>query len=215
VPPADITEHALMGARARVLMDASADGLRRQQQRVAGAMTAGASEMPLHERLAALYAGALSALLLGDAAAAEALGPGALGPVRILVTFSEPDANSARNAPVLEAVSRATGQTLNIVSVAPPVFGDDNRSALLSAVLAVDPEDMRARQTIDWLRATLPTVPELDAVAGVRIDVGGPTALIKDFDDRVAETQLLVLVFVSVIAFVMLLISIRSVVLAL
>ena len=151
----------------------------------------------------------------GVAAAAEALGPGALGPVRILVTFSEPDANSARNAPVLDAVSRATGQTLNIVSVDPPVFGDDNRSALLSAVLAVDPEDMRARQTIDWLRATLPTVPELDAVAGVRIDVGGPTALIKDFDDRVAETQLLVLVFVSVIAFVMLLISIRSVVLAL
>jgi RND superfamily putative drug exporter len=151
----------------------------------------------------------------GVAAAAEALGPGALGPVRILVTFDEPDANSARNAPVLEAVSRATDQAVNIVSVAPPVFGDDNRSALLSAVLAVDPEDLRARQTIDWLRATLPTVPELDAAAGVRIDVGGPTALIKDFDDRVAETLVLVFVFVSVIAFVMLLISIRSVVLAL
>ncbi len=151
----------------------------------------------------------------GVAAAAEALGPGALGPIRILVTFGEPDADSARNAPVLEAVSRATDQAVNIVSVAPPVFADDNRSALLSAVLAVDPEDMRARQTIDWLRGALPTVPELDAVDGVRIDVGGPTALIKDFDDRVADTLVLVFVFVSVIAFVMLLISIRSVVLAL
>lgn len=148
----------------------------------------------------------------GVAAAAEALGPGALGPVRILVSFPEADASDPRNAPVLEAVSRSAGQAVNIVSVAPPVFSDDNRSALLSAVLAVDPEEMRARDTIDWLRATLPAVPE---ASGVRVDVGGPTALIKDFDDRVAQTQLLVFAFVSVIAFLMLLISIRSVVLAL
>ena len=157
----------------------------------------------------------------GVAAAAQALGPGALGPVRILVSFPNPDANDPRNAPALDAVSRTAGQAVNIVSVSPPMFGDDNRSALLSAVLAVDPEEMRARDTIDWLRATLPTVPELNVAgqapgaAGVRIDVGGPTALIKDFDDRVAHTQLLVFAFVSVIAFVMLLISIRSVVLAL
>ncbi len=148
----------------------------------------------------------------GVAAAAEALGPGALGPVRILVSFPEADASDPRNAPVLEAVSRSAGQAVNIVSVAPPVFSDDNRSALLSAVLAVDPEEMRARDTIDWLRATLPAIPE---ASGVRVDVGGPTALIKDFDDRVAQTQLLVFAFVSVIAFLMLLISIRSVVLAL
>ena len=149
----------------------------------------------------------------GVAAAAEALGPGALGPLRILITFPDdgPGASDPVNAPVLDAVSRVTGQAVNIVSVAPPVFSDDNRSALLSAVLAVDPEEMRARDTIDWLRATLPKLPE---TAGVQIDVGGPTALIKDFDDRVAQTQVLVFVFVSVIAFVMLLISIRSVVLA-
>ena len=149
----------------------------------------------------------------GVAAAAEALGPGALGPVRILVSFPEADANDPGNAPILDAVGRAAGQAVNIVSVAPPVFGDDNRSALLSAVLAVDPEEMRARDTIDWLRATLPAAAPADS--GVRVDVGGPTALIKDFDDRVAHTQLLVFLFVSVIAFVMLLISIRSVVLAL
>jgi RND superfamily putative drug exporter len=148
----------------------------------------------------------------GIAAAAEALGPGALGPMRVLVTFPGADAADPRNAPILDAVGRATNQAVNIVSVAPPVFSDDNRSALLSAVLAVDPEDMRARDTVDWLRATLPELPE---ASGVSIDVGGPTALIKDFDDRVAQTQLLVFAFVALIAFVMLLISIRSVVLAL
>ncbi|MCB0933008.1 MAG: MMPL family transporter [Mycobacterium sp.] len=153
----------------------------------------------------------------GVAAAAQALGPGALGPVSILVTFPEPDASDPRNAGLLDAVSRETAQAVNIVSVAPPVFADDNRSALLSAILAVDPEEMRARNTVDWLRANLSTMPQLKTPesAGVRIDVGGPTALIKDFDDRVASSQIEVFAFVSVIAFVMLLISIRSVFLAL
>jgi RND superfamily putative drug exporter len=57
----------------------------------------------------------------------------------------------------------------------------------------------------------------LPATAGTgtaQVDVGGPTALIKDFDDRVAATELLVLVFVALIAFVMLLVSIQSVFLA-
>ena len=99
----------------------------------------------------------------------------------------------------------------NIVSVSPPVFGDDYRSALLSAVLSVDPEDMAARDTVDWMREQLPRAPAADA----RVDVGGPTALIKDFDDRVSATQPLVFGFVALIAFVMLLISIRSVFLAL
>ena len=47
------------------------------------------------------------------------------------------------------------------------------------------------------------------------MSVGGPTALIKDFDDQVSRTQWLVLVFVALIAFVMLLLSIQSVFLAL
>ena len=70
-PPADPLEHVLMGARSRVLMDISADGLQRQQQRVANALAPGAQPMTPNERLGALYAGALATLLLGDAAAAE------------------------------------------------------------------------------------------------------------------------------------------------
>jgi predicted Zn-dependent protease len=70
-PPADPLEHVLMGARARVLMDAGADGLRRQQQRVAGVIAPGAPPAPLNDRLGALYAGALATLLLGDVAGAD------------------------------------------------------------------------------------------------------------------------------------------------
>ncbi len=146
----------------------------------------------------------------GVNAAAEALGPGALGPVRILVTFAEGNAESPTNAPVLDAVRQEMTKAPNIVSVAPPVIGEDKSVALLSAVLAVDPEDLGARQTVDWMREKLPPV----AGEAARVDVGGPTALIKDFDDRISATQPVVFAFVALIAFVMLLIAIRSVVLA-
>ena len=145
----------------------------------------------------------------GVNAAAEALGPGALGPVRVLVTFDGP-ADTPQAGAVLTAVEQRMAQGPDVVSVTPAVLGKDNNSALLSAVLAVDPEDFRARDAIDWMRAEL---PQLD-VGTARIDVGGPTALIKDFDDEVSAAQPWVFVFVAVIAFVMLLIAIRSVFLA-
>ncbi len=147
----------------------------------------------------------------GVNAAAEALGPGALGPVRVLVTF--PDGNAASAAskqPALDAVRQRMAQGPNVVTVSPPVFGDDYRRVLLSAVLSVDPEDMGARETVDWIREHLPGT----AGDNARIDVGGPTALIKDFDGQVSAMQPAVFGFVALIAFVMLLISIRSVFLA-
>ncbi|HEU4363674.1 MAG TPA: MMPL family transporter [Mycobacterium sp.] len=147
----------------------------------------------------------------GMAAAAQALGPGALGPVRVLVTFPAGGASSPAHTEALTAIRDEMLHAPNTVSVSPPVFADDNASGLLSAVLSVDPEDMAARETVDWLRAQLPGVA---AAHAARVAVGGPTALIKDFDDRVSATQPLVLVFVALIAFLMLLISIRSVFLA-
>jgi RND superfamily putative drug exporter len=146
----------------------------------------------------------------GVSAAAEALGSGALGPVQVLVTFPDGEASSPTRTQTLAAIRQQMGQAPDIVSVAAPVFADNNTSALLSGVLSVDPEDLGARSSIAWMRAHLPAA----AAGSAQVDVGGPTALIKDFDDRVSQTELLVLVFVALIAFVMLLISIQSVFLA-
>ncbi|MDP9166584.1 MAG: MMPL family transporter, partial [Actinomycetota bacterium] len=144
-------------------------------------------------------------------AAAQALGPGALGPIHVLVTFPNGNANGSQNTGALDAVQQKMTQGPDVATVSPPMFGNDNRSALLSAVLSVDPEDAAARNTVDWLRTELPrAAPGSPA----EIAVGGPTALLKDFDRRVATTQPMVFVFVALIAFVMLLISIRSVFLA-
>ena len=82
---------------------------------------------------------------------------------------------------------------------------------MLSAMLSVDPEDLGARNTIGWMREHLPSA----ATDSAQVSVGGPTALIKDFDDQVSQKQWLVLLFVALIAFVMLLLSIQSVFLAL
>jgi uncharacterized membrane protein YdfJ with MMPL/SSD domain len=144
-------------------------------------------------------------------AASEALGPGALGPVQVLVTFPGGGASSPEHSQTIAAIRERVTQAPKVISVAPPQFADDNNSALLSAVLSVDPEDMGARQTVSWMRTQLPQVPDQGAA---RVDVGGPTALIKDFDDRVSMTEPLVLLFVALIAFVMLLLSIHSVFLA-
>jgi uncharacterized membrane protein YdfJ with MMPL/SSD domain len=147
----------------------------------------------------------------GVNAAAQALGPGALGPIRVLVNFPDRTANEPENAGALRAVGEKMQQGPNVATVSPPVFGDDNRSAMLSAVLSVDPEAAGARDSVSWMRGHLPEA----AGAGAEVDVGGPTALIQDFNGRVVATQLAVFGFVALIAFVMLLISIRSVFLAL
>ncbi|MHC9296230.1 MMPL family transporter [Mycobacterium sp. LTG2003] len=147
----------------------------------------------------------------GVNAAADALGPGALGPVRVLVTFPDGNASGPAGTATLDAVRQQMTKAPSVVTVQPPVFSDNDDSALLSAVLSVDPEDMAAREAVDWMRAELPAAAGPD----VSVAVGGPTALIKDFDDRVSATQPLVFAFVAMIAFVMLLVSIRSVFLAL
>lgn len=150
----------------------------------------------------------------GMAAAAEALGPGALGPVRVLVTFpGDPAAGASApaHAEALAAIRDEMTRAPNTASVAPPVFAADDSSALLSAVLSVDPEATAARDTVDWLRTHLPDVA---GAQSAQVDVGGPTALLKDFDDRVSQTQPWVLVFVALIALMMMLISVRSALLA-
>lgn len=153
----------------------------------------------------------------GVAAAAEAIGPGALGPVRVLVTFPQGPASSPQHTDTLTAISNTMTSNADIASVSPPIFAShgsaaDNNSALISAVLSVDPESLAARAAIAQLRQDLAAV---SATTGAHIDIGGPTALIKDFDDRVIHTQPMVFGFVAIIAFIMLLVSIRSPLLAL
>lgn len=153
----------------------------------------------------------------GIDAAAVAMGPGALGPVQILLTF-DGDTNDTANAasPVhaqaLETAKETITQAPNIARVSDPIFSTGGHDALISAVLTVDPEATAARETVSWLRAN---VPDTLKNSGADINVGGPTALLFDYDNRVEHSLLGVFAFVCVLAFVMLLATLRSPVLAL
>ena len=147
----------------------------------------------------------------GVNAAADALGPGALGPVRVLVTF--PDGNPASapaKEPLLQAVQQRMSQAPNVVTVQPAVFGNDYRSALASAVLSVDPEDMGARESVDWMRHELPTGRRRQREDRCRRTDRADQGLRRSGGQDPAA----VFGFVALIAFVMLLVSIRSVFLA-
>lgn len=153
----------------------------------------------------------------GIDAAAVAMGPGALGPVQILLTFGgdtngTANADSPAHAQALETAKETIAQAPNVARVSDPIFSTGGHDALISAVLSVDPEATAARDTVSWLRAKLP-----DALknSGADINVGGPTALLFDYDNRVEHSLLGVFAFVCVLAFVMLLATLRSPVLAL
>ena len=82
--------HALMQARARVLMDSSAQGLQR--------LVGGATSSPLlQDRLAATYAGAMAAARLGDRARMDALLP-ALDQAQRLAAAAQPREAAAERA---------------------------------------------------------------------------------------------------------------------
>jgi RND superfamily putative drug exporter len=148
----------------------------------------------------------------GVSSAAQALGPGALGPVQVLVTLPRRQRRvgagegtpAGRGTPGDdEGPRRHLGVATGVRERLP------HRAALGGAVGG--PEDLAARNSIDWLRAHLPRSPQ--ASAGARIDVGGPTALIRTSTTGCRRPGP-VFGFVALIAFVMLLISIRSVFLA-
>jgi beta-barrel assembly-enhancing protease len=126
--------HALMQMRARVLMDSDPQTLRRLQEQAAG--TPGA---PLRERLAAAYAGALSASLLREHAAAERLSAAALALLAGAGVEREPQAE--RVLQLLQVQVRlARGDAAGALQALDGVTLDGNgRAALL----------LRAQATLD------------------------------------------------------------------
>jgi uncharacterized membrane protein YdfJ with MMPL/SSD domain len=138
--------------------------------------------------------------------AAGVLGPGAAGPVLVLVDL--PEGQVAGPGPLATSIARDIRNTREVSTVAGPIPSRDGHSMLFSAVLSVDPEAMAARGVVDELRADLPAPP------GGSVLVGGTTATIMDFDSLVGSSMWAVFVFLLASAFVLLLFVLRSVVLA-
>ena len=134
--PGPPLNHALMQVRARVLMDGGVQALRRQQE-----MIAGSASLPLKERAAALYGGALAASLLGDAAQAKT----AAADAQRLLASADPREPKAERQVLLLQAQLAWKR------------GDPRAALDVLDGLAIDaggraPLLMRAQAALDWQR---------------------------------------------------------------
>ena len=139
-------QHALMQARARVLMDDSAQGLQR--------LNGGSSSPLLADRVGALYAGAMAASLLLDPARADALAAQALEQARS-ATPREPQAE--RTIILLQAQLRLTrgepAAAMQVLDTLGP-HADERPAMLLRAQATLDLNRRQPESARTGLRAS-------------------------------------------------------------
>ena len=137
--------------------------------------------------------------------------PGGGQPAYVVLEARDVTAPAIREA-VRELRRRAlaSGELRNPVTVR---ASEDRRIAAISIGLVGSGTDARSEQALELLRTRL--VPgTLGAVPGVEAHVGGVTAESKDFNDQLKRRAPLVFAFVLGLAFVLLLLAFRSVVVA-
>jgi uncharacterized membrane protein YdfJ with MMPL/SSD domain len=143
--------------------------------------------------------------------ASSVTGPGALGPVQIVVEPHGGPTTGPVDSRLLLTVRSAVAAKPLVRGVSSGSWSTDRRAFLLTATLGVDPESSAARALVTRLRSRLSTLAGRSAA----VLVGGTTGLVIDFDQLVAGSMWKIVLFILVVSFVMLLVLLRSVVVAL
>jgi len=133
---------------------------------------------------------------------AEGFGPGANGPLAIVVDLAD---DTSVVAPLYDAVTEDPG----IASVAPPRIDTDAGVAVLLAVATTAPQDDATRATVERLRSEV--FPAVLDGSEASAHVGGQTAAFADLGDRVKDRLLLFVAAVVVLSFLLLMVVFRSV----
>lgn len=142
---------------------------------------------------------------VGFEAAASLAGPGASSPVLVVASARE----ETGSPQALAAVQSALARDPDVARVSAPTFSEDRRAVLLRAEPAVDPESDAAKALVERLRGSLPAA----AGAGVRVDVGGVTAVQRDLAELISGSMWKILVFLLGLSYLVLLVLLRSLVL--
>lgn len=138
---------------------------------------------------------------------AAGFGPGANGPLTVVVEI--PSGTSSDDATTLLGnTATALQQADGVASVGPPQVDDAGDTAVLTVVPTTSPQDAATTDLVDDLRSTV--LPAVDATTYVV----GTTAGYVDFTDRVAERMPWLILTVVALAFVLLTVAFRSVVIA-
>jgi uncharacterized membrane protein YdfJ with MMPL/SSD domain len=128
---------------------------------------------------------------VGAELASETVGPGASGPMQIVVDADDP-----------EAVDRYVAKLRRdpeVAKVEPPVTSRDGEQMLIVAQPKHDPESPEARALVARVRA--------DGIG----EVGGATASVEDFKDLVSGSMWKILLFVLAFSYLVLFVLLRSV----
>ncbi|HYP94633.1 MAG TPA: MMPL family transporter, partial [Mycobacterium sp.] len=134
-------------------------------------------------------------------------GPGANGPLTVVVQL--PSGNSPQANQTLLANTQSTlSKTPGVAAVAPPSVNSANTTAVINVVPTTSPQDAATTKLANDLRdSVLPTVPAKTYVVGT-------TAGYIDFTAKIAKRMPWLILTVVLLAFVLLTVAFRSIVIA-
>ncbi|MET8979570.1 MMPL family transporter [Streptomyces sp. NPDC004539] len=134
---------------------------------------------------------------------ATAFGPGFNGPLMIVV-----DARGARDAKgAAKEISERIGAHKGVVSVSPARFNEAGDTAVFTATPSTGPSDVRTQDLVNAIRDDRPGI---DAATGATFSVTGTTAVNIDVSEKVQSALVPYLAVVVGLAFVLLLVVFRS-----
>ncbi|MCX5097158.1 MMPL family transporter [Streptomyces sp. NBC_00365] len=135
---------------------------------------------------------------------ADGFGPGFNGPFTVVV-----DAKGAKNPKsAAKSVAKTISATKGVVSVTAPVFNPAGNTAIFTATASTAPTD---EKTKDLVRAIRAERPEVTAETGATFLVSGTTAINIDVADKMQSALVPYLAVVVGLAFLLLLVIFRSV----
>ena len=138
----------------------------------------------------------------------EAFGAGSNGP---LLMVAELPASGAKAA--LQQVSGALGSTNGVAAVTPFTLSPDGATAVFTVVPTTGPQDPATEDLVHTLRDTV--LPSATAGTGLAVHVGGVTATSIDSTRNIAKRIPLLIGGVVLLSMLLLLVSFRSVAVAL
>ncbi|MDP3972931.1 MAG: MMPL family transporter, partial [Candidatus Nanopelagicales bacterium] len=148
----------------------------------------------------------------------EGFGPGANGPLLVVAQLFAPAQAPAKIPPGtkdprtadprLVSLRQDLGQTQGVISTNPPVVSPDGGVAFIQVTPAWAPSDPRTSDLVSYLRTT--TLPRATFDEGMAAHVGGITAATSDLFDLIAERTPWFIVGVILLAFTLLMLAYRS-----
>jgi len=144
---------------------------------------------------------------------ADAFGPGMNGPLLLVAELPADGGQGTVDQAALADVTAAVAGTSGVAAVTEAVVNPAGDTAVITAVPTTGPQDPRTQDLVQTLRDT--TLPAATDGTGVEVHVGGVTATSIDSTDNIAKRIPLLIGGVVILSMLLLLVSFRSVVVAL